>query len=158
MKIVYSILYSIAAINRPFTFRHICACLSLLCNLWLKYCQRPNWPKALSTMTYSTPLVQSRSFNKLWNLGKTYTLFCLAKGEVWWEVNCEPAGAANISPPNARQRRHDHWPPPRCWLLAPKNGWHWVISDSIWNVKLLNRNKYFMDLTFFHLRSAGHIF
>ena len=57
---------------------------------------------------------------------------------VWWEGSCEPAGAKNISPPNARQRSHDYQPPPRCWLLAPRNGWDWVISDSIWNVKLLN--------------------
>ena len=30
-----------------------------------KLCQRHNGPKALSTLTHSTPLVQSRSFNKL---------------------------------------------------------------------------------------------
>ena len=34
-----------------------------------KHCQRHNDPKALSTFTKTTPLVQSRSFNKLWNLG-----------------------------------------------------------------------------------------
>ena len=69
---------------------------------------------------------------------------------VWREGSCEPAGAANISPPiNARQRRPDHWPPPKCWLLAPRNGWHWVISDLIWNVKLLTSNKYSFSLSSF---------
>ena len=38
-----------------------------------------NVPKSLSTLTHSTPLVQSRSFNKLWNLGQTSAWFCLAK-------------------------------------------------------------------------------
>ena len=36
-----------------------------------KHCQRHNGPKALSTLIHSTPLVQSRSFNKLWNLDQT---------------------------------------------------------------------------------------
>ena len=30
-----------------------------------KHCPRHNGPKALSTLTHSTPLIQSRSFNKL---------------------------------------------------------------------------------------------
>ena len=34
-----------------------------------------------STLTHSTPLVQSRPLNKLWNLGQTSAWFCLAKGE-----------------------------------------------------------------------------
>ena len=38
----------------------------------LKHCQRHNGPKALSTLTHSTTLVQSRSFNKLWNLGQLH--------------------------------------------------------------------------------------
>ena len=33
--------------------------------LRLKHCQMHNAPKALSTLNHSTPLVQSRSFNKL---------------------------------------------------------------------------------------------
>ena len=45
-----------------------------------KHCQRHIRPKALSMLTHSTPLVQSRSFNKLWYLGQT-SWFCLAKGE-----------------------------------------------------------------------------
>ena len=36
-----------------------------------KHCQRHNGPKALSTLTHLTPLVQNRSFNKLGNLGQT---------------------------------------------------------------------------------------
>ena len=47
----------------------------------IKLCQRQNRPKALSTLTHSTPLVQSKSFNKLWNFGQTSAWFCLAKGE-----------------------------------------------------------------------------
>ena len=35
--------------------------------------------KALRTLIHSTPLVQNRSFKKLWNLGKTSARFCLAK-------------------------------------------------------------------------------
>ena len=46
-----------------------------------KHCQRHNRPKALSMLIHSTPLVQNRSFNKLWNLGETSAWFCLAKGE-----------------------------------------------------------------------------
>ena len=34
--------------------------------------------KALSALIHSTPLVQSRNFNKLWNLGQTSSWFCLA--------------------------------------------------------------------------------
>ena len=37
--------------------------------------------------------------------------------------SCQPADAENFSPPNARECRHDHQPPPRCRLLAPRNGW-----------------------------------
>ena len=44
-----------------------------------KHCKRHDGPKALSTLTYITPLVQSRSFNKLWNLGRNSVRFCLAK-------------------------------------------------------------------------------
>ena len=36
-------------------------------------------PKTLRTLTNSTPIVQSRSFNKLWNLGQAW--LCLAKGK-----------------------------------------------------------------------------
>ena len=36
----------------------------------------------------STPSVQSRSFNKLWNLGQTSAWFCLAKGEKWIDQPC----------------------------------------------------------------------
>ena len=38
-------------------------------------------PKILRTLTHSTPLDQSRIFNKLWNLGQISDWFCLAKGE-----------------------------------------------------------------------------
>ena len=34
--------------------------------------------KAFSVLIHSTPLVQSRNFNKLWNLGQTSSWFCLA--------------------------------------------------------------------------------
>ena len=48
-----------------------------------KHCQRHSGPKTLSTLTQSTPLVQSRSFKKFWNLGQTSAWFCLtmARGE-----------------------------------------------------------------------------
>ena len=36
----------------------------------VKHYQRHSGPKTLSTLTHSTPLVQSRSFNKPWNLGQ----------------------------------------------------------------------------------------
>ena len=36
-------------------------------------------PKALSTVTHLTPLVQSRSFVKFWNLGQTSAESCLAE-------------------------------------------------------------------------------
>ena len=54
---------------------------SLKVRIQMNQCQRHNWPNALSTWTQSTPLVQNRSFNKLWNLGQTSAWFCLAKGE-----------------------------------------------------------------------------
>ena len=38
-----------------------------------------------STLTHSTPLVQSRRLNKLWNLGQTSAWFCLEKGEKYIE-------------------------------------------------------------------------
>ena len=47
----------------------------------IKHCQRNSGTKALSTSTHSTLLVQSRSFNKHWNLGQISAWFCLAKGE-----------------------------------------------------------------------------
>ena len=48
----------------------------------IKHWQRNSGAKALSTSTNSTLLVQSRSFNKHWNLGQTSAAwFCLAKGE-----------------------------------------------------------------------------
>ena len=40
-----------------------------------------NGVKALSTLTQSTPLYQSRSFNNLWYLGQTSAWFCFARGE-----------------------------------------------------------------------------
>ena len=56
-----------------------------------KHCKRHNRPKVLSTLNHSTPLVQSRSFNKLWNLGQTSTWFCLSKGNKYikqlWPIN-----------------------------------------------------------------------
>ena len=55
----------------------------------IKHCH--NGPKALSTSTHSTPLVQSRSFNKLWYLGQTSAWLCLAKGENYtrqlWQIH-----------------------------------------------------------------------
>ena len=45
-----------------------------------KHCKRHDGhDRALSTLTHITPSVQSRSFNKLWNLGRTSVRFCLAK-------------------------------------------------------------------------------
>ena len=41
--------------------------------------------QALRTLTHLTPLVQSRSFNNLWNLGQTSVWFCLEKGEKYIE-------------------------------------------------------------------------
>ena len=56
-----------------------------------KHCQGHHGPKALSTVTHSIPLVQSRSFNKLWNIGKTSAWFCLSKGEKYvekvWQIH-----------------------------------------------------------------------
>ena len=47
------------------------------------------WTQALTTLTHY--LVQSRSFNKLWNLGKTSVWFCLARGEKYveqlWQIH-----------------------------------------------------------------------
>ena len=40
-----------------------------------------NGRKALKTLTHSTPLVQSRGFNKPWNLGQISACLCLAKGQ-----------------------------------------------------------------------------
>ena len=57
-----------------------------------KNCQRHNGPKALSTLTHSTPLVQSSTcFNKLWILGQTSAWFCSAKGKKYiehlWQIH-----------------------------------------------------------------------
>ena len=35
--------------------------------------------KELNTLTHSKPFLQSRGFNKVWNLGQTSAWFCLAK-------------------------------------------------------------------------------
>ena len=45
------------------------------------HCQRHNGHKALSTLTHLTHLVQSRSFNKLWNLSQTSAWF-------YWHRRC----------------------------------------------------------------------
>ena len=51
-----------------------------------RHCQMHNGPKALSTSTHSTPFVQSRSFNNLWNPGQTSARFCLEKGKKYmWQ-------------------------------------------------------------------------
>ena len=50
-----------------------------------KHCQRHNRPKALGTLTHSTPFVQGKSFNKLWNLNQTSPWYCLAKSKIYWE-------------------------------------------------------------------------
>ena len=66
-------------------------CLAVRSSIWAlctvfkykhkyKHCQGHNGPKTLCTLTHSTSLVQSRSFNKLWYLGQT-SWFCLAEGE-----------------------------------------------------------------------------
>ena len=63
-------------------FWHVSAfrkCCQKIC-YWWKHCQRHNGPEVLSNLTHSTPSVQSRSFNKLWNLGQTSASFCLEKG------------------------------------------------------------------------------
>ena len=36
-----------------------------------------------------TPLIQSKSFKKLWNLGQTSAGFCLAKGKKYMEQLCD---------------------------------------------------------------------
>ena len=51
----------------------------------IKHCH--NGPKALSTLTHSTSLVQNRSFNKLWYLGQTSAWLCLAKGEKYRDTD-----------------------------------------------------------------------
>ena len=51
----------------------------LFWNLKIEHYQRHNGPKALNTLTHSTPFVQSRGFNKLWNLGQTSAWSCLTK-------------------------------------------------------------------------------
>ena len=47
----------------------------LLWNLKIEHYQRHNGAEALSTLTHSTPFVQSRSFNTLWNLDQTLVYF-----------------------------------------------------------------------------------
>ena len=46
-----------------------------------KHCQRHNGTKALSTLTHSTPLVQSRSFNKFSILGQIWAWVLVGKGQ-----------------------------------------------------------------------------
>ena len=53
--------------------------------LLVKHCQKHNGPMSMSTLTHSTPLAQSRSFNKLRNLGQTLAWFCLVKSEKYIE-------------------------------------------------------------------------
>ena len=59
--------------------------------IFLRHCQRHNRPKALSTLTHSTTLLQSRSFNKLWSLCQTLAGFCLVKGGKYikqlWQIH-----------------------------------------------------------------------
>ena len=45
-----------------------------------KHCQRHNGPKALSTLTQSTPLVESRSFNKIIKSWSNFSLVWFGKG------------------------------------------------------------------------------
>ena len=47
----------------------------LVSGLVLIHCQGHNGSKALRTLTHSTPLVQSRSSNKLWNLDQILVYF-----------------------------------------------------------------------------------
>ena len=54
---------------------------SLKVRIQKKHCQRHNGPKTLSTLTQSTPLVQNRSFNKLWNLGQH--IFSISFSSQW---------------------------------------------------------------------------
>ena len=53
---------------------------------WSWYIAKGTKAKALRTLTHSTPLVQSRSSNKLWNLDQTFAYFFLAKGEKYIEL------------------------------------------------------------------------
>ena len=46
-----------------------------------KHRQRHNEPKALSTLTHSTTLFQSKSFNMCRHHGQTLVWYCLKKGE-----------------------------------------------------------------------------
>ena len=55
-------------------------------NYWSWYIAKGTKAKALRTLTHSTPLVQSRSSNKLWNLDQTFAYFFLAKGEKYIEL------------------------------------------------------------------------
>ena len=45
-----------------------------------KHCQRHNGPKALSILTQSTPLVESRSFNKIIKSWSNFSLVWFGKG------------------------------------------------------------------------------
>ena len=57
---------------------------------WSWYIAKGTKAKALRTLTHSTPLVQSRSSNKLWNLDQTFAYFFLAKGEKYiehWQIH-----------------------------------------------------------------------
>ena len=59
-------------------------------NYWSWYIAKGTKAKALRTLTHSTPLVQSRSSNKLWNLDQTFAYFFLAKGEKYiehWQIH-----------------------------------------------------------------------
>lgn len=60
-------------------------------SIYKKTLPKAQWTQALTTLTHSTPLVQSRSFNKLWNLGQTSVWFCLARGEKYveqlWQIH-----------------------------------------------------------------------
>ena len=73
-------------IFRPRTLRTLSSGQRLItATTRFKHCQRHNGPKAFSTLTHSTPSVQSRSINKLWNLGQTSAWFCLAKSKKYIE-------------------------------------------------------------------------
>ena len=68
--------------------------------------KRHNGPKALSALTNSMPLVQSRNFNKFGNLGQNSACFCLAKGQ---EYMLRMAADVSIAIAVAKNYKHENY-------------------------------------------------
>ena len=96
-----------------------------------KHCQRHNRPKKLSTLTHSTPPVQSKSFNKHWKLGQTSAFFCSANGEKYkeqlWQIHVTTLTNASSNFENPcntfTKSMHQFWKP-RVLIFVP-NGLFW---------------------------------